>query len=346
MKPLECPVVAIVDNAVYVDGVRTDNPPSLDLTYEVMRERGGMAWIGLYRPDDSEMTSVADEFGLHPLAVEDAVTAHQRPKLERYDDQLFVVLHPARYLDDTETVEFGEIHVFVGPDFVVTVRHAESPNIGRVRTRMQEDPDLLRLGTEAVLYAILDRMVDDYDPVVAGLENDIDEIENQLFDGDPDVSRRIYDLSREVIAFQRATHPLVKMIGQLERGSDKYKVDIELQRYLRDVLDHTIQITEQADTFRANLQNALAVQTTLVAQRQNDEIRAMTEVSISQNEQVKKISSWGAILFAPTLVGTIYGMNFTHMPELSWRYGYPAAVAAMILMAIGLYVIFKRQKWL
>ena len=257
-----------------------------------------------------------------------------------------MVLHPARYLDDTETVDFGEIHVFVGPDFVVTVRHAESPNIGRVRIRMQNDPDLLRLGTEAVLYAILDQMVDDYDPVVAGLENDIDEIENQLFDGDPDVSRRIYDLSREVIAFQRATHPLVKMIGQLERGSEKYQVDLELQRYLRDVLDHTISITEQADTFRANLQNALAVQTTLVAQRQNDEIRAMTEVSINQNDQVKKISSWGAILFAPTLVGTIYGMNFTHMPELSWRYGYPAAVAGMIGMAVILYLIFKRQKWL
>jgi magnesium transporter len=338
--------VPIVDNAVYVHGARTDEPESLDRTYELLRACGGMAWIGLYRPDKTEIDSVATEFGLHRLAVEDAVQAHQRPKLERYGDQLFVVLHPARYIDETEKVEFGELHVFCGPDFVVTIRHAESPDLGVVRKRLEGAPKLLELGTEAVLYAILDQVVDEYEPVVAGLENDIDEIDDQLFTGDPDVSRRIYELSREVIEFQRATHPLVSMIEALGRGSEKYNVDIELRRNLRDVLDHAIRITERVDSFRANLQNALSVHTTLVGQRQNDEMRAMTQVSLEQNEQVKRISSWGAILFAPTLIAGIYGMNFEHMPELSWTFGYPAAVSAMLAASCVLYIVFRRQKWL
>jgi magnesium transporter len=168
-----------------------------------------MAWIGLYRPDAEEIRSVAREFGLHELAVEDAIAAHQRPKLERYGTTLFTVLRPARYIDDTEEVEFGELHIFTGQDFVVTIRHAETPDLALVRQRLEQSPDLLKLGPEAVLYAILDQVVDEYAPVVAGLENDIDEIEDQLFKSDPSVSRRIYDLSREVIEFQRATHPLL-----------------------------------------------------------------------------------------------------------------------------------------
>ena len=172
-----------------------------------------MAWIGLYRPDQHELASLAAEFGLHELAVEDAILAHQRPKLERYDDTLFVVLRAARYLDDVEEVEFGEVHVFVGPDFVITVRHSEAPDLAAVRRRLESNPDLLRLGPEAVLYAILDRVVDGYAPVVAGLENDIDEIETEVFGGDPQVSRRIYELTREVIEFQRATRPLAAVLG-------------------------------------------------------------------------------------------------------------------------------------
>ncbi|MGN7133786.1 magnesium/cobalt transporter CorA [Rhodococcoides corynebacterioides] len=338
--------MTIVDNAVYVQGARTEQPESLDRTYELLRKCGGMAWIGLYRPDNDEIASVADEFGLHPLAVEDTVSAHQRPKLERYGDQLFVVLHPARYIDETEKVEFGEVHVFCGPDFVVTIRHAESPNLSVVRRRLEDAPALLQQGAEAVLYAILDQVVDEYEPVVKGLENDIDEIDDQLFDGDPDVSRRIYELSREVIEFQRATHPLVAMIEALGRGSEKYNVDLELRRNLRDVLDHAIRITERVDSFRATLQSALSVHTTLVGQRQNDEMRAMTQVSLEQNEQVKRISSWGAILFAPTLIAGVYGMNFDHMPELHWRFGYPAAVTTMLIASCVLYLVFRRQKWL
>jgi magnesium transporter len=338
--------MVVVNNVVYADGKRSADPLNLDETYEALRKCQGMAWIGLYRPDVEEIESVAREFNLHDLAIEDAVSAHQRPKLERYGTTLFTVLRPARYLDDTEEVEFGELHVFTGTDFVVTIRHAETPDLSQVRKRLEQAPELLRLGPEAVLYAVLDQVVDEYGPVVAGLENDIDEIEDQLFKGDPRVSRRIYDLSREVIEFQRATHPLLEVLVALEEGFDKYEVNLELQRSLRDVKDHAVRIVERADAFRAVLQNALTVQTTLVSQQQNDEMRSLTEASLAQNEEVKKISAWAAILFAPTLVGTIYGMNFKHMPELSLFYGYPAALALMVATSATLYFVFKRRRWL
>ncbi|HEY7144602.1 MAG TPA: magnesium and cobalt transport protein CorA [Streptosporangiaceae bacterium] len=338
--------MALVDNAVYVDGRRSADPASLEETYAMLRERHGMAWIGLYRPDTGEIRSVAHEFDLHPLAVEDAVAAHQRPKLERYGTTLFTVLRPARYLDDEERVEFGELHVFTGRDFVVTIRHAESPDLSRVRDRLEHAPDLLRLGPEAVLYAILDLVVDGYAPVVAGLENDIDEIEDQLFKGDPAVTRRIYELSGEVIEFQRATSPLLDMLASLEGGFEKYKVDLELQRNLRDVQDHAIRVVERASAFRALLQNALTVNSTLVAQQQNSEMRSLTETGLAQNEEVKKISAWAAILFAPTLVGTVYGMNFHDMPELKWPAGYPLALALMLVTSVTLYLVFKRRGWL
>ncbi|TLM80630.1 magnesium and cobalt transport protein CorA [Pseudarthrobacter sp. NamE2] len=338
--------MTMVDNAVYVDGRRTDNPRNLDETFEVMRERGGMAWIGLYRPEPAEIQSVAAEFGLHELAVEDALHGHQRAKLERYGDTLFTVLRPARYLDDAEKVEFGELHVFVGPAFAVTIRHAESPNLARVRQRLETAPELLTLGPQAVLYAILDEVVDQYQPVVAGLENDVDEIEDDLFGSSPDVTRRIYELSREVIEFQRATHPLRGMLESLLRGSEKYALDLELQRRLRDVHDHVLRIVERVDGFRALLQNALMVNAALVGQQQNEEMRHLSESSLAQNEEVKKISSWAAILFAPTLVGTVYGMNFNYMPELDWVFGYPFALALMLAMGIVLYLTFKWRKWL
>ncbi|WP_312172848.1 magnesium/cobalt transporter CorA [Microbacterium sp.] len=338
--------MAIIDNAIYVDGVRTENPHSLSETFEAMRERGGLSWIGLYRPSEAEIREVADEFGIHALVVEDALSGHQRSKLERYDDVLFMVLRSARYLDETEEVEFGEIHVLVGKDFVVTIRHAESPDLARVRRRLEGDPALLTLGPEAVLYAILDEVVDEYAPVLAGLENDIDEIESQLFEDGVDATQRIYELGREVIDFQRAVQPLAGMLDALLRGSAKYQVDEELQRYLRDVLDHTLRVSERANTFRTVLDNALTVESTIVARRQNEEMTRMTELSIRQNDEVKKISGWAAILFAPTLVGTVYGMNFDHMPELHWALGYPMAIGLMLAMGLGLYWAFKRKGWL
>jgi magnesium transporter len=338
--------VPIVDNAIYRDGVREAHPVTLDQTYEELRDHGGFAWIGLYRPTEDELRSVADEFNLHALSVEDALTGHQRPKLERYGDALFVVLRPARYLDAPEEVEFGEVHLFIGPNFAITVRHAESPDLGRVRKRLERTPSLLALGPQAVLYAVLDEVVDEYQPVIAGLENDIDEIEDQLFNGDPAVSRRIYELAREAMGFQRATHPLVEMFESLEAGYTKYKVDVELQRNFRDVLDHIIATVARADSFRAVLQNALTVQSTLVAQAQNDEMRALSKASIDQGEQVKKISGWAAILFAPTLIAGIYGMNFHFMPELDWLWGYPFALGLMVVSGTGLYFVFKRRNWL
>ncbi|QEO09168.1 magnesium/cobalt transporter CorA [Protaetiibacter larvae] len=331
----------LIDNAIYRDGRRVQTPHTLEETFELNRAEGGMAWIGLYRPTDAELAAVAEEFSLHELAVEDASTGHQRAKLERYDDVLFVALRPARYIDSAEEVEFGELHVFVGPDFVVTVRHAETPDLAQVRKRLEADPELLARGPEAVLYAILDQVVDEYEPVVAGLENDIDEIEDQLFgeDDDETLARRIYDLSREVISFQRAVHPLVGMLDALLRGGVRYGVDVELQRSLRDVLDHVTRTVERADSYRALLASALQVQSTLVT-------RAMTRTTIQQNEQIKRITSWAAILFAPTLVGTVYGMNFRYMPELLWTWGYPFALLLMLLLGLGLYVVFKIKRWL
>ncbi len=332
--------VPLIDNAVYVDGARIADPTSLDQTFEYLRAKGGLGWIGLLRPTNDELTTVADEFGLHRLAVEDARTGHQRAKLERYGDTLFVVLRPAWYEDATETVEFGELHVFVGRDFVVTVRHGDAPDLSHVRSRLETEPELLARGAEAVLYAILDEVVDQYEPVIRGVENDIDEIEDALFsDTRMALSRRIYELSSEVIAFQRGTQPLAGMLDALQRGGEKYGVDVELQRLLRDVADHVIQVTDRIASFRAILTNALTVNATIVTQRQ-------TETALEQNDQVKKISGWAAILFGPSLVGAIYGMNFDHMPELHWALGYPFALALMAATSLTLWRIFKWRKWM
>jgi len=337
----------VVDVGIYVDGVRTSTPSSLAETYEDLhRIPNSMAWIGLYRPSVEQVTSLSQEFNIHELAAEDAITAHQRPKLERYDNTLFVVVSAARYIEETEEIEFAELHIFVGPNFVLTSRHGESPDLSGVRFRLEADPALLSLGPEAVLYAILDRIVDDYDPVLLGLENDIDEIEMQVFSGMPDVSQRIYLLSREVIDFQRATHSLKVILSDLEAGFKKYGINEELQRYLRDVDDHLRHIVEKIDEFRPLLRDMLTVNATLVAQKQNDEMTALTAVSNAQNEEVKKISAWAAIIFAPSLVGTIYGMNFRYMPELDWRFGYPMALGLMLLASGTLYAIFKRRGWL
>ncbi|MFF7081230.1 magnesium and cobalt transport protein CorA [Streptomyces lavendulae] len=338
---------SVIDSAVYRDGRRVASPATLADTFRQLREQhGGMAWIGLYRPTESELHSLAAEFNLHPLAVEDALEAHQRPKLERYGDTLFVVLRAARYLDAPEEVDFGELHVFVGPDFLITVRHGAAPDLSAVRRRMEETPDLLSLGPEAALYAILDAVVDGYAPVVAGVQNDMDEIETEVFRGDPEVSRRIYELSREMVEFQRATRPLVGMLHALMAGFAKYGTDEELQRYLRDVADHVTHTSERVDGFRQALTEILTVNATLVSQQQNAEMRALAEAGFEQNEEIKKISSWAAILFAPTLVGTIYGMNFETMPELHWVAGYPFAILLMAVVCTSLYIIFKKRDWL
>jgi magnesium transporter len=341
------PSSSMVDSAIYSAGTRIESPADLADTYQALRDHdGAMAWIGLLRPDNHELGSLADEFGLHELAVEDAIVAHQRPKLERYGETLFVVLRAAWYIDDTEEVDFGEIHLFVGPDFVVTVRHSDAPDLAAVRRRLESNPDLLALGPEAILYAIVDRIVDGYAPVVAGLRVDIDEIETEVFRRDAQVSRRIYELSREVVEFQRTTSPLQDVLRGLMAGFEKYGTDEELQRYLRDVDDHLTLVVEQIDGFRQMLREMMSVNATLVAQQQNEEMKALTEASIAQGEQMKKVSGWAAILFAPTLVGGIYGMNFEVMPELKWAFGYPMAIGMMLLVGIVLYLVFKRRGWI
>jgi len=338
---------SVIDAAIYVDGERRQSLTSLADTFgQLRRTPGSMAWIGLYRPTEAQLQSLATEFGLHELVIEDAVVAHQRPKLERYGDTLFVVLRAARYQDDVEEVHFGELHVFIGAEYVITVRHGEPPNLAQVRRRMEGDPELLARGPEAVLYAILDAVVDGYAPVVAGLQNDIDEIETEVFGGVPRVSRRIYELSREVIEFQRATRPLVSMLHALTAGFDKYGIDEDLRSYLRDVADHATTVVERVDGFRQMLQDILTINATLVGQAQNEEMKNLTESSYAQNEEIKKISAWAAILFAPTLIGTVYGMNFVDIPELHWVFGYPFALALMACVCAALFAIFKRRRWL
>ena len=338
---------SLVDSGIYLDGKRVSSPMTLPETFrELSRFDGSVAWIGLVRPEASELQSLAAEFDLHELAVEDAVLAHQRSKLERYGETLFVVLRAARYLDSREEIEFSELHIFVGPNFIITVRHGGSPDLAQVRRRLEHDATLLRLGPEAVLYAILDAVVDGYAPVVSGLENDIDEIETEVFGGDPAVSRRIYELSREVIEFQRSTHPLTRILDALAGGFTKYGIAEDLQQYLRDVADHTAQVNERIDGFRFMLRDILTVNATLVAQSQNEEMKHLAESSNAQNEEVKKISAWAAILFAPTLVGTVYGMNFENMPELHWEYGYPLSVASMAAVSTILYRIFRKRSWI
>ncbi len=337
---------SMVDAGLYVDGKRIATPPTVVEACSALRATpGAMAWIGLFRPTDAQFRPVAEEFGLHEVAVEDAIVAHQRPKLERYGDTLFVVLRSATYLDREEEVEFGEIHIFVGQNFILTVRHSRTPDLAVVRQRMESSQELLALGPEAVLYAILDSVVDGYAPVVAGLDRDIDEIEAQVFRGDPGVSRRIYELSGEVIEFQRSTRPLHGMLEGLEAGFEKYGTNEELQRLLRDVADHATTVSERVAGFRQALSDILTVNATLVSQAQNEEVRRLTEASIGQNEEVKRISAWAAIIFAPTLIGTIYGMNFD-MPELSWAFGYPFALSLMALISVGLWLIFRRRGWL
>ena len=344
--------MSVVDNAIYIDGNRAVVPDSLDQTFEALHScpSGGQnfAWIGMLRPDEEEIRAVAKEFNLHSLAVEDTVNAHQRPKLEQYGDVLFVVLRPARYVDKIEEVEIGEVHLFLGPDFVITVRHAAEPDLGEVRTRLEADPELLRQGPNAVLYAVLDKVVDDYGPVMDGLQTDIDEIEVQVFDGDPGVSRRIYQLSREVIDFQRAVDPLADLLDAL-RATLKQRAegtDLELRRNLRDVADHATRVIERLAGFRELLTNILQVNATLVGQRQNEEMARMTEAGFEQNEQVKRISSWAAIFFAPSFIASVYGMNFDDMPELRWPFGYPFALLLMALLSGILYAAFKRKGWL
>ena len=346
--------MTIIDNAVYVDGRRVHSPTSLSDTWDSCRREQGMAWLGLYRPDEAELQEVAGELQLHELAVEDALAGGERAKLDHYGDNWFMVLHPARYDEAQETVIIGEISVFTGEHFVVTVRHSEEPDLADIREHMEQRPERLALGPWQVAFEILDRVVDDYYPVLDGLEEDVDQIEDQLFRRNRGVSRRIYKLSRQVIHVQRALQDLPGIVEQMRESTSttlnteaggahavghEDETAVETLRRLRDVHDHVVQLKDKAASLRTVLENALALDSTLASKR-------LAEQSIVQNEQTKKISSWAAIIFAPQLVGSIYGMNFDHMPELHWLWGYPFALALMLVVAVVLYVLFKRNDWL
>jgi magnesium transporter len=323
----------IADNAIYVDGRRAaQQPSSLQETYEALRQLDdGVAWIDLHEPTQEEFESVAQELELPPRVIEGAIKPQQRPKLVRYGDSLFVVLKTARYLDEPEKVEFSEVHVLVGKDFIVTVRYEEIPALEEVRRRLEGEPELLRQGPQPILREIMDQIVDDYEPVLEGLGTDIQEVEVEVFGGNEDVSQRIYELSRELVQFQRATSPLARTLDRVAE-SDEHDIDPELRSYLRELHDRVLRVVEPTEGFRDMLSDILVVNLTLIGVRQND--------------QTKKISAWAAILIVPTLITGIYGMNFDYMPELHWTFGYPLALALMVSISVGLYAVFRHVRWL
>jgi magnesium transporter len=329
----------IIDCAVYQDGRRRPGELALDEAYEAGCEDNAFVWIGLYEPDEAEFDSVRKEFNLHELAVEDAIVAHQRPKLEVYDDTLFVVLKTARYVAESDTVEFGEIMLFIGPQFVVTVRHKPASALGDVRKQIESRPDLLRYGPGAVLYAIVDRVVDDYQPVISGLDEDIKEVETEVFShagGAP--VERIYLLKREVIEFHQATAPLQEPLDRLVHGLVP-GLHGELGEYFRDIQDHLLRVVDAVSGDRELLTSVLQANLTQVALRQN-------EVGMRQNADMRRISAWVAIVAVPTMIAGIYGMNFEHMPELTWTFGYPLALGVMAVACVVLYRAFRRNGWL
>ena len=292
---------------------------------------GDFVWLGLFEPSAEELAEVGRRFDLHELAVEDAHHAHQRPKLEDYEDSYFVVLRPARYDDQREEVEFGEIMLFLSGSYVIAVRHGEASGLEQARRRLESNPDLLRSGPAAAVWAILDRVVDDYQPVVDGIDNDIQEVEESIFNRRDDSTQRIYFLKREVIEFHRATSPLLAPLQALERGAFP-QMDEQLRRYFRDVADHARRVDEQVTAQRELLTSILEANLALL--------------SVRQNEVVRAISAWAAIIAVPTFLASIWGMNFEHMPELPEAWGYPAALALMAVTIIGLYRFFHRIEWL
>jgi magnesium transporter len=322
----------IVDCAVYEEGRRRDGQVELDHAYRACRQPGKFAWIGLYEPSEEEFDSLQREFDLHPLAVEDAIHAHQRPKLDVYEGLVFIVLKTARYVDQPEVVEFGEILIFLGHDYLLTVRHGEASALQDVRKDLEDKPDLLKRGPGAVLHAIVDRVVDDYSPALAGLGEDIEEVENEVFsDARTNPAERIYKLKREVLDFNRAAAPLVEPVDRLARGHYD-QVHPEVRAYFGDVNDHLIRVHEQLESYRDLLTSVLEAN--------------LAQVTVRQNQDVRTISAIVAIVAVPTMIAGIYGMNFEHMPELSWTFGYPLVLGVMVCICFALYRWFKKVGWL
>jgi magnesium transporter len=330
----------IVDCAIYRDGQRTEGSEDFSDALGEARTAGGFVWIGLHEPTEREFEHVAREFGLHPLAVEDALKAHQRPKLEIYDDSLFVVLKPVRYEPQSDTVSTDELMIFLGDSFVVTVRHGESAPLKAVRDRLEQEPDLLCNGPTAVLYAVADAAVDHYLDVATELQADLEGLEAEVFSPDGGGSRntasRIYDFKRQILEFRRATGPLAlpmsRLAGTAPYGVAVPFVDDAARPFFRDVSDHLTRVNESVENLDRLVSDILSAH--------------LAQMSVRQNDDMRKISAWAAMAAIPTMFAGIYGMNFEHMPELHWVWSYPALMALMAALEFMVFRLFKRRGWL
>lgn len=334
---------AMVDCGIYCEGVRLPgkytHAAALNKVHELEREgKDAFVWIGLHEPDEHQMQAVADVFGMHELAVEDAVHAHQRPKLERYDKSLFLVLKTVNYVEHAsvalarEIVETGEIMIFVGPDFVVTVRHGEHSGLAGVRKKLDATPALLKLGPYAVMHAIADHVVDSYLDVTDLIEVDIDAMEEDIFSPKSKTNIEcIYLLKREIVELRRAVAPLTLGLQRINTDHNDL-ISVEVRRYMRDVLDHNIQASDRIASYDEMLSSLVQA--------------ALGKVAMQQNIDMRKISAWVAIAAVPTALAGIYGMNFDHMPELHWTYGYPAVLLVMATVCVLLYRTFRHNHWL
>ncbi|MEK9523127.1 magnesium/cobalt transporter CorA [Streptomyces sp. NPDC087908] len=326
----------IVDSAIYRDGRRTDGPADLSDALDEARATGdAFLWVGLHEPTEAEFEHVASEFALHPLAVEDALKAHQRPKLEVYDDSLFVVLKPVVYEPESDRVSSGELMVFMGDSFVVTVRHGEGAPLAQVRKRLEADQEVLKHGPTAVLYAVSDAVVDHYLDVAGELQVDLEELEADVFaptGGNPsNTAERIYTAKRQVLEFRRAAGPLSGPMARLTGGSVPF-VNEQSQPFFRDVNDHLMRSNEQVEGLDRLLSDVLSAH--------------LAQMGVRQNDDMRKISAWAAMAAVPTMVAGIYGMNFDHMPELHWTASYPVVIVVMVGIEAALYRLFKRRGWL
>ncbi|MFJ5926187.1 magnesium and cobalt transport protein CorA [Kitasatospora sp. NPDC092948] len=333
----------IVDCGTYRAGQRTEGPEDFSDALDAVRAAGdGFVWIGLADPTTAEFDHAADEFGLHPLAVEDAVTAHQRPKLDIYQDSVFTVLKTAGYHPQDESVSIGELMIFLGDSYVMTVRHGPESPLKDLRSRLEKQPELLAHGPAAVLYAIFDMVVDQYLDVATELQTDLDELEAEIFSPGRvrGAAERIYGFKRQVVNFRKAAFPLMEPALRLSRtgagpGSTEVKVPFvaaELRPYFRDVADHLAKVNEAVESLDRLLTDILSAN--------------LAQVSVQQNDDMRKISAWAALAAVPTMIAGIYGMNFEHMPELSQVWGYPAALSLMGGACAVLYRLFKRAGWL
>ncbi|MBC9724671.1 magnesium/cobalt transporter CorA [Streptomyces sp. TRM68367] len=339
--PARSPLGSSVVNCVtYRDGVRTPADGDLVDAVERVRKKGeGFVWLGLHEPTDQEFAGIAELFDLHPLAVEDAIEAHQRPKLERYDETLFAVFKTVCYVEHeeltatSEVVNTGEIMVFVGQDFVITVRHGRHGSLGPLREGLESDPKQLAKGPSAVLHAIADHVVDDYLTVIDSVHEDIDQTETNVFaeDGARVDPGHIYQLKRELLELKRAVVPLGRPLEELATRPIR-AVDPEIQAYFRDVADHLLRATEQIAAFDELLNSILQAH--------------LAQVTVAQNEDMRKITAWAAMIAVPTMVCGVYGMNFDHMPELHWRYGYGMVMVVISVACLTLYRSFRRNGWL